>query len=40
MIRAIIISPSSMTIRQLEASLAGTGEPIELAKEYTRYPTS
>lgn len=40
MIRAIIISPLPTTIRQLEASLAGTGEPIELAKEYTRYPTS
>lgn len=40
MIRAIIISPSPTTIRQLEASLAGTGEPIELSKEYSRYPTS
>ena len=40
MIRAIVISPSQQLIHQLEASLAATGEAIELSKEYTRYPTS
>ncbi|MEP7364749.1 MAG: AAA family ATPase [Acidobacteriota bacterium] len=40
MIRAIVISPYEQLIQQLEASLAATGESIEMAKEYRRYPTS
>lgn len=40
MIRAVIISPYEQLIQQLETSLAATGESIEVAKEYRRYPTS
>lgn len=40
MIRALLISPSQAMIQQLESSLSATRQPIELVKEYSRYPTT
>lgn len=40
MIRAILISPVQAMIQQLESALSATRQPIELVKEYTRYPTT